>query len=184
MKTWWPKQGILWFQTITMLTYKLGLLEYILFFVVNDGIFNANEGCLCMNTVIYLSQAQPRTVLASWPWGTLSHWVPAYHLTSLPARPASLRHTVPLSPDDQALSNVWAPTGAVLSPWNTLPPLLTHSKGTPVGKPWLAISSDVVPLLFPSWRPVTFLVLTHTLSSISYMIMGFASTFPYYDGSL
>lgn len=99
--------------------------------------------------------------------GILSHWVPAHHLPSGPHLTSCLSgftqdtQFFSLSLDDQAPSNSWARTGAILSPWNTLSPVLTRGtllKRSSHREDVVNHLSDMVPLLLPSWCPVTFLV--------------------------
>lgn len=135
-----------------MLIYKPRLLEYILFSVMNDGIFNASEGCLCLNTAICPkpSPGQCLPVDHDVLSHTESQLTTSPHLLPLKLHPDT--QFLSLSPDDQALSNVWAHTGALLSPWKTLSSPYTlglHSNATPIGKPWLA-SLVTWFLLFPS----------------------------------
>lgn len=148
-----------------MLTRKPGLLEYILLFGIKEGIFNASEGHVCVNTAVCPKPSPGRLLAAD----------RRYSLPLSPGSPPPLRtspHLLPLwlhsdtqffslSLDDQAPSNSWARTGAILSPWNTLSPVLTRGtllKRSSHREDVVNHLSDMVPLLLPSWCPVTFLV--------------------------
>lgn len=117
-----------------------------------------------------LPQARPRTASGSWPWGILSHWVPAHHLPSGPHLTSCLSsftqtHSsshcllmtklVPIPGPSQELFSLPGTLRLLSSPGGTLLKRSSHREDV------VNHLSDTVPLLLPSWCPVTFRV--HTL---------------------